>query len=155
MGIEVERKFLVRGDGWRQFATGSAVLRQFYLIADAESSIRVRSASHAAWLTLKFGKGERARAEFEYPIPVGDVDQLAQFSVAHAIEKTRYRVPHRGRLYEVDVFAGDLAGLVLAELETPEDVPDDELPEWLGREGTGEPAFYNAAMARNGLPPLA
>jgi len=64
-------------------------------------------------------------------------------------------VPHRGRLYEVDVFAGDLAGLVLAELETPEDVPDDELPEWLGREVTGEPAFYNAAMARNGLPPLA
>ena len=77
---------------------------------------------------------------------------MLAFAVGHVIEKTRHHVRHGGYLYEVDVFGGDLEGLVLAELETPDDVPDAALPPWLGREVTGQPAYYNASLALSGRP---
>ena len=77
---------------------------------------------------------------------------MLEFAVGLVIEKTRHEVRHNGYVYEVDDFAGALAGLVIAELETPDDVQKAKLPQWLGREVTGESAFYNASLARNGLP---
>lgn len=156
MAKEIERKFLVRGDAWRDGVSEAVRIRQFYLEASADRSVRVRVRDGAsARLTLKFGAHGRERDEFEYAIPVEDAEEMLAFVVGHVIEKTRHHVIHRDRLYEVDVFAGDLAGLVLAELETPEDVADDDLPPWLGREVTGESCYYNAWMAVNGCPPTA
>ena len=153
MAKEIERKFLVTTDAWRGHAGGKTAIRQFYLAAAAGRSLRVRIRNGvSATLTLKFGSHGRERDEFEYEIPLGDAGEMMEFATGHVIEKTRHEVRHKGCLYEVDVFSGDLSGLVIAELETPEDVPKAALPEWLGREVTGESAFYNASLALHGLP---
>lgn len=156
MGKEVERKFLVSGAAWRELVEADIRIRQFYLAAAPGRTVRVRiSDGTSAELTLKFGSKARERDEFEYPIPLAEAEEMRAFAIGRVIEKTRHHVRHRGYLYEVDVFGGMLAGLVVAELETPEDVPDEMLPDWLGREVTGEHKFYNASLALGGIPEIA
>lgn len=156
MAEEVERKFLVSGNGWRNGVEAEIRIRQFYLSAAGGRSLRVRvSDGTSAMLTLKFGGAGRRRDEFEYPIPLGDAEEMQAFALGRVIEKTRCHVRHLGYLYEVDVFGGALAGLVIAELETPDDVPDDRLPEWLGQEVTDDSRYYNASLALGDLPEAA
>ena len=156
MGKEVERKFLVSSTAWQELAEADIRIRQFYLAASPGRTLRVRiSDGTSAKLTLKFGSKARERDEFEYPIPLSEAVEMLDFAIGRVIEKTRHHVRHRGYLYEVDVFGGPLAGLVVAELETPEDVPDEMLPDWLGREVTGESKFYNASLALGGIPEIA
>ena len=156
MGKEVERKFLVSGTAWRDLAEAHIRILQFYLAAGPGRTMRVRiSDGTSAKLTLKFGGKARERDEFEYPIPLPEAVEMLDFAIGRVIEKTRHHVRHRGYVYEVDVFGGPLAGLVVAELETPEDVPDEMLPDWLGREVTGEQKFYNASLALEGIPEIA
>lgn len=153
MAREVERKFLVSGEGWRDEADGGTELSQFYLTAEHDRSVRVRlKAGAAPILTVKLGSGAREREEFEYAIPHDDATDMRAYARGRVVEKTRYHVHHLGRLFEVDVFHGSLDGLVVAELETEEDVPDDALPSWLGREVTGEAGYYNSSLALRGLP---
>ena len=156
MGKEVERKFLVTSAEWRNLAEADIRIRQFYLAAGPGRTVRVRISDDAsARLTLKFGGQTRERDEFEYPVPLADAEEMLAFAIGRVIEKTRRHVRHRGYLYEVDVFGGGLSGLVLAELETPDDVADEMLPDWLGREVTGEQGFYNASLALGGIPEIA
>jgi adenylate cyclase len=153
---EIERKFLVSGNEWRDLVEAYIRIRQFYLAAAPGRSVRVRiSDGGSAKLTLKFGSKARERDEFEYPIPLAEAEEMLAFAIGRVIEKTRHHVRHRGYLYEVDVFGGMLSGLVVAELETPEDVPDGMLPDWLGREVTGEQRFYNASLALGEIPEIA
>jgi adenylate cyclase len=155
MAKEVERKFLVSRADWRQFAEPGVAIVQFYIASTSDRSVRVRIRKGTeATLTVKFGGDKRIRDEFEYPIPPHDAREMMQFAIGAVIEKTRHLVRHRGHVYEVDVFAGALAGLVVAELETEAEVPDEMLPAWLGREVTGQAEFYNASLARHGLPEL-
>jgi CYTH domain-containing protein len=155
MGLEIERKFLVTGDGWRAAALGPAVpLRQGYLAGGATGPVvRVRLAGEQAFLTIK-GPGLLARAEYEYPIPPEDAAAMLEtLCAAPVIEKTRTRVGHAGLVWEVDVFAGHLAGLVLAEVELASADQRVELPGWAGREVTDDPRYQNAALVRAaGLP---
>ncbi|MER8464744.1 CYTH domain-containing protein [Mesorhizobium sp. M1409] len=156
MGKEIERKFLVSGTAWLELAEADIRILQFYLAAGPARTVRVRiSDGTSAKLTLKFGGKARERDEFEYSIPLSEAMEMLDFALGRVIEKTRHHVRHRGYLYEVDVFGGPLAGLVVAELETPEDVPDEMLPDWLGREVTGEQKFYNASLALGGIPEIA
>ena len=156
MGKEVERKFLVSSTAWRDLVEADIRILQFYLATAPGRTVRVRISDGAsAKLTLKFGSAARERDEYEYPIPLDDAVEMLGFAIGRVIEKTRHHVRHRGYLYEVDVFGGALAGLVVAELETPEDVPDEMLPDWLGREVTGEQKFYNASLALGGIPEIA
>ncbi|RUW89132.1 CYTH domain-containing protein [Mesorhizobium sp. M7A.F.Ca.US.010.02.1.1] len=156
MGKEVERKFLVTSTAWRELAEASIRILQFYLAAGPGRTVRIRiSDGGSAKLTLKFGSKARERDEFEYSIPLSEAVEMLDFAIGRVIEKTRHHVRHRGYLYEIDVFGGPLAGLVIAELETPEDVPDEMLPDWLGREVTGESKFYNASLALGGIPEIA
>lgn len=157
MGKEVERKFLVSSTAWRSLAEADIRILQFYLATAPGRTVRIRISDGAsAKLTLKFGgSSARERDEFEYSIPLAEAMEMLEFAIGHVIEKTRHHVRHRGYLYEVDVFGGALAGLVVAELETPEDVPDEMLPDWLGREVTGEQKFYNASLALGGIPEIA
>lgn len=156
MAEEIERKFLVSGDGWRDGVGTRIRIRQFYLSAAHGRTLRVRvSDGTSAVLTLKFGGVGRRRDEFEYAIPLGDAEKMQSFAIGRVIEKTRCHVSHRGHLYEVDVFEGPLAGLLIAELETPEDVPDDRLPDWLGQEVTDDSRYYNASLALGDLPEAA
>lgn len=153
MAKEIERKFLVSDEGWRGNVERAVALRQFYLVAAEDRSVRVRIKDGTeAKLTLKFGTQARVRDEFEYAISLAEAEEMRGFVVGRIIEKTRHHVRHKGYLYEVDIFGGVLAGLVIAELETKDDVPDSDLPSWLGREVTGEAAYYNASLAFNGLP---
>lgn len=151
---EVERKFLVRGDDWRADSRPEPIaIRQFYVVAEPDRTARIRiTDGEKATLTLKFGVQARVRQEFEYPLPLDEAFGLQPFAIGNMVEKTRNIVPYGGFLYEVDVFAGALEGLVIAELETDQDVPAEDLPPWLGREVTGEGAYYNASLALNGLP---
>ncbi|MET3792960.1 CYTH domain-containing protein [Aquamicrobium terrae] len=153
MAKEVERKFLVRDKSWQEQAQSRIAILQFYLAITAERSVRVRiSNGGEARLTLKFGSDLSARDEFEYDIPLDDAKEMQAFALGTTIVKARYNVPHDGYLYEVDVFAGALDGLVVAELETPDRVADGALPEWLGPEITGDIRYSNASLALNGFP---
>ncbi len=153
MAKEIERKFLVKDGSWREAAEASIAFVQFYLAISSERSVRLRiSDGRSARLTLKFGSDLVARDEFEYPVPLEDAREMMPFALGRVIRKTRHHVRHGGYLYEVDVFADALEGLVIAELETPDAVPDALLPPWLGREVSGDMRFSNASLALNGYP---
>lgn len=148
MGVEIERKFLVRGDAWRVGAVGESY-RQGYLSTDPARTVRVRVAGNRAYLTVK-GKGEGlVRAEFEYPIPVDDALALLDgVCLRPLVEKVRYRLEHGGRTWEVDEFEGENRGLLLAEVELPGPEEALDLPPWAGEEVTNDPRYYNANLVR-------
>jgi adenylate cyclase len=151
MGIEIERKFLVTGEGWRDRVAGQGVrMRQGYLAAGGadQPSVRVRVAGDQAWLTVK-GPGGKVRAEFEYPVPVAEAEAMLALSPFAVLGKTRFEVPHAGRLWTVDVFdaPAPIAGLILAEIELEDEASEPPLPDWLGEEVTGEPRYGNAGLA--------
>lgn len=146
MPVEIERKFLVTGDGWRAGAVGEPY-RQGYLGRSGRATVRVRVAGRSAFLTVKGEKPGRVRAEFEYPIPVEDAEEMLRTLCGDAvIEKTRYEVVHAGRVWHVDEFGGANRGLVLAELEL--DHPDGafERPDWVDREVTEDPRYRNSSL---------
>jgi adenylate cyclase len=148
MAIEIERKFLVRDDSWRQDANGTAY-RQGYLNFDPERTVRVRIAGDKGFLTIK-GKTEgMARSEFEYPIPLEEAAQLLDtLCLRPLIEKTRYCVTYGGRTWEIDEFDGDNRDLILAEIELESSDEQVELPPWAGHEVTDDPRYYNASLSR-------
>ena len=147
MGIEIERKFLVTGDGWRQGA--GLAYAQGYLNRDPQRTVRVRIAGGMAFLTVKGASKGATRAEFEYAIPVDDAAQLLELSDGPVVRKVRRVIEHAGSTWEVDEFEGDNAGLVLAEVELESEGQAYAKPEWLGREVTGDPRYYNSSLAAN------
>lgn len=154
MAQEIERKFLVSGDGWKSTVASSARLQQGYLSTSAKATVRVRIYDDKeAVLTLK-GKTEGiSRAEFEYPIPLEDARELMEMSRPNVIEKRRYNVPFEAHTWEVDVFEGLHAGLVLAEVEMASVDEHVHLPDWVGLEVSEDDRYANASLSRNpGIP---
>lgn len=150
MPQEIERKFLVAGEGWRAEAESERRLRQAYLADTGRAAIRVRIEDKAcAFLTVKSAAAGMTRQEFEYPLPLADAEALFDLRQGSTVEKTRFHVPYAGRRWEVDVYAGDNAGLVVAEIELESEAAAVELPPWLGREVTGEQRYYASALARH------
>ena len=154
MGIEIERKFLVRGNAWRSKAQRSVRMAQGYINDHAalqtgaqKASVRVRIAGNEAHLNLKSRELGHTRQEFEYAIPVADADDLLALCMGGCVEKTRHFVQHAGRTWEVDEFAGENAGLFVAELELESADDAFEIPSWAGAEVTDEARFYNLALA--------
>ncbi|RUM09333.1 CYTH domain-containing protein [Rhizobium chutanense] len=148
MAKEIERKFLVRSDGWRSAVETKSVLRQGYIASMDDRSARVRILDDSkAKLTIKIGRSAITRDEFEYDIPIADAKELLQNAIGIVIEKTRYRVPHEGFVWEVDVFTGEHRGLVIAEVEMSAETDNPPLPAWLGREVTGDFRYSNQALA--------
>lgn len=156
MALEIERKFLVTGEGWRQAATGSSRIRQGYLSTSAKATVRIRLFDdRRAVLTLKGPQRGIARAEFEYEVPLDDGRQLLAMSRPHVVEKRRYRVPHGGLVWEVDVFEGAHLGLVIAEVELASADQAVDLPAWVGREVSHDDRYANASLSRHpGVPPV-
>lgn len=147
MGVEIERKFLVRGDDWRSGVTAQRVLRQGYPAIDGAVTVRVRIADDEAWITIK-GKGSGIRrAEFEYAIPVGDAEELLELCGGRVVEKVRHIIPVATRIWEVDVFSGNNAGLVVAEIELEAEDEAVELPPWIGKEVTDDSRYLNSFLA--------
>jgi adenylate cyclase len=153
LGREIERKFLVRSDGWRDGNPPGERLRQGYLVAEPERSVRVRLREDGATLTLKGASRGATRAEFEYPIPGEDARQiLDELCLEPLLEKTRYRVEHAGHTWEVDCFHGANEGLVVAEIELEAEEERFERPGWLGEEVTHDARYLNANLFRHPRP---
>jgi adenylate cyclase len=147
MGTEIERKFLVRSDAWREGARPTAI-RQGYLCASPSHVVRVRTYGPQAFLTIKSGGAGMSRLEFEYEVPVADATVMLD-ALCHRplIEKSRFAVDVDGTAWVVDVFFGDNEGLVLAEVELDNEAQQVALPPWAGTEVTGDPRFFNAALS--------
>jgi adenylate cyclase len=152
VAVEIERKFLVVTDAWKAGAVSSRKLCQFYLTLAGRSSVRVRiEGERRASLTVKAASGGRSRLEFEYDIPVDDAREMMALAEGSVIEKIRHIVPYAGLDWEVDVFAGENEGLVIAEAELEcVDQPLD-LPPWVGPEITDDRRYYNACLAQRPL----
>lgn len=147
MSLEIERKFLVRDSAFLAGRQGERLV-QAYVSATPRATVRVRIAGEQAWLTLKGRTEGISRIELEYPVPLADAELcLAELCAPGVVEKTRYRVPHRGHIWEVDVFAGENAGLVLAEIELGSADEAFECPPWLGEEVSADPRYANSALA--------
>lgn len=147
MGLEIERKYLIRDDSWKAGAVGVR-MTQGYLSFDRDRTVRVRLAGDEAWITIK-GRGEGiTRSEFEYAIPAGDAAELLKIAVGSVIDKTRFCVQEAGHLWEIDVFHGDNDGLIVAEVEL--DRADEEvlLPPWVGEEVSDQRRYFNSCLAR-------
>ena len=154
MGIEIERKFLVAGDGWREAAHKVVPMAQGYLndLAMVESgvqkaSVRVRIEGDAAFLNMKSRQLGTTRQEFDYEIPVTDARELLKLCVGGLIDKCRHYVEYAGKLWEVDEFLGDNAGLVVAEIELESADEAFDLPPWAGKQVTDSLRYYNLALA--------
>ena len=148
MATEIERKFLVRGDDWRDGTAGTALI-QGYLARDPDRAVRIRIAGDHAWLNIKGATTGISRLEFEYGIPLEDAHQLLALCIDPPIEKTRHIVHHQGHRWEIDEFHGANAGLCLAEIELTEECASFPLPPWAGAEVSSDPRYYNASLSRN------
>lgn len=149
MGIEIERKFLVTGEGWRQPATAQTRFSQGYLSRDPARTVRVRIAAERAFLTIKGATQGATRAEFEYEIPLADAQQLLAMCAGPVVEKIRHLCVFDGMTWEVDEFLGANAGLVVAEIELQSESQTFAHPAWLGAEVTGDARYVNANLAVN------
>jgi adenylate cyclase len=144
MAIEIEHKFLLANDGWRQFVHRSVVYRQGYLSSKPVTSIRVRISDEHAWLNIKSAIIGTHRHEYEYEIPLKDADEIiTNLCRKPIIEKTRHLLLDDGNLWEIDEFAGDNHGLIVAEIELPEIGTAFHKPAWLGAEVTEDLRYYN------------
>jgi adenylate cyclase len=148
VGFEIERKFLVSGDGWKALVTRRFPIRQAYLTLEGKVSIRVRIKNDRdATLTIKTREATLRRLELEYPIPTLDAEALVSLRSGSVIEKERHVVPFGGLTWEVDVFAGDNNGLVVAEVELQSELQHAELPPWVDAEITNQTEYYNSSLA--------
>lgn len=147
MAIEIERKFLVVSDAWRGAASRSERMRQGYLANSETASVRVRAGPHRAWLNIKSATIAAVRDEFEYEIPLADAQELLARLVGRGqIDKTRHWVEFGGFEWEVDEFHGRNAGLVVAEIELPDEAAIFPRPDWVGDEVTKHARYYNVNL---------
>lgn len=147
MHFEIERKFRVKGD-FRPFATSSSHIQQGYIASGNGRTVRVRIRDDKGYLTIKGPGGSDGlkRYEFEKEIPLADAQDLMFICEPGVIDKVRYLVPVGQHTFEVDVFAGDNEGLIMAEVELGAEDESFERPDWLGEEVTGDRRFYNSHM---------
>ncbi len=147
MAIEIERKFLVIGDAWRD--APATYYSQGYLNRAKERTVRVRIAAEEAFLTIKGKSVGASRAEFEYPIPIWDAREMLGLCEQPLIEKYRRKILHEGFIWEVDEFLGENLGLVVAEIELPAEDTPFGLPEWVGEEVTSDARYFNCSLAQH------
>ena len=153
MGIEIERKFLVADDRWRQAIVRSERIAQGYLVGAralqeglARASVRVRRSGDQGWLNIKSASLGIERAEFEYPMPLTDAEAMLASLCDGVLEKIRHHVDVEATVFEVDEFLGGNAGLIVAEVELPATDAIFPRPAWLGREVSAEPRYYNVNL---------
>ncbi|MBF0193696.1 MAG: CYTH domain-containing protein [Magnetococcales bacterium] len=149
MAIEIERKFLLKNDGWRGLGVGT-VYRQGYLSSVKERAVRVRVAGEKATLTIKGVSKGIARAEYEYEIPMADAEaMLNNLCEKPIIEKTRYVIKHDDNIWEVDEFEGDNKGLFVAEVELNEAEQTFTKPDWVGEDVSDDNRYFNANLIKH------
>jgi len=149
MGKEIERKFLVNSHEFRSKAKGS-VIKQGFLNTDPQRVVRIRVRDDHAYLTIKGKSKGMERTEFEYEIPVDDANSMIEeLCLKPVIEKIRYVVVFGNHTWEIDEFRGENEGLVIAEVELKNENEDLILPDWIGKEVTGNHKYYNNNLINN------
>lgn len=149
MGLEIERKFLPINDTWRKSARG-VYCCQGYLNSDKHRVVRLRIMDEKGFLTIK-GKSENIqRMEFEYEIPLDECRQMLDLLAEKPfIEKIRHYVEYKGFTWEIDEFSGENKGLIVAEIELESENQSFEKPEWIGKEVTADPRYFNANLIKH------
>ena len=153
MGIEIERKFLLKNDSWKSQVSEVHVIKQGYLQSGLEaaqkSSVRIRVSNDIANINIKSVDLSMVRQEFEYSIPLADAEQmLSTLCDEVIIEKTRYHVTYASHLWEVDIFEGQNAGLQVAEIELASLDESFEKPDWIGDEVSDDERYYNISLLK-------
>jgi adenylate cyclase len=149
MAMEIERKFLLKDESWRQAAYAAERLRQGYLNREQRCSVRVRSSDKQAWLNIKSATLGAQRQEFEYEIPLDEANEmLASLSLKPLIEKVRHLVKVGEHVWEIDEFEGDNAGLIVAEIELEAADENFVMPDWAGEEVTHDVRYYNTRLSQ-------
>ena len=149
MGKEIERKYLIKDDSWRECAPGTTY-RQGYLSTVKERTVRVRTIDDKGFLTIKGITIGATRREYEYEIPTADANEmLDELCEKPIIEKTRFKIPHAGLTWEIDEFAGVNQGLIVAEVELESEDQNIDFPPWVGEEVSGDPRYFNSNLIAN------
>ena len=147
MATEIERKFLVINDDWRSVATEGILFLQGYFSTNDSCSIRVRIAGDKADLNIKSATLGIKRSEYEYPVPKKDAEEmLKNLCTQPVIRKTRYYANHDKHTWEIDVFAGENEGLVIAEIELESEFEQFTKPDWVGQDVSDDPRYYNVVL---------
>ncbi len=149
MATEIERKFLVTGDSWRQLAEGSRFV-QGYISTAKQATVRVRIVGNQGYLTIKGISVKYTRSEFEYSIPLADAQEMLDTLCDRSlIEKIRYRIEYGNLIWEIDEFDGVNKGLILAEVELSYEQQQIELPTWIGEEVSDNPKYFNSNLVKH------
>jgi len=157
MATEIERKFLVKPDEWQQFQQrsdptllSSTRYQQGYIFSSVTKTVRIRIAGDRGFITIKGPTVGYSRSEFEYSIPLADAEaMLDQLCEPPLIEKTRHKVAWDNLVWEVDEFAGENQGLMVAEVELSDANRAITLPDWAGEEVSHDPRYFNASLAKH------
>jgi CYTH domain-containing protein len=149
MAFETERKFLVVRDLWeREVKPEGIPVSQGYIAETGAGTVRIRIKGSQGFITVKGRTSGITRPEFEYPIPLNDVEEMMRILDPPKVSKTRYVIPFAGKTWEVDVFEGLNEGLILAEIELQSEDEVFERPEWIGEEVTADPRYANSELAK-------
>ena len=149
MGLEIERKFLLKNEGWRAECDEGVNIRQGYLNSHRARTVRVRIIGNSGVLTIKSKTQHLTRQEFEYPIPYEDALSLIALCEKPVIEKTRFKINWDGLTWEIDEFSGENEGLIVAEVELENENQPVYLPSWVGQEVSGDLRYYNSSLIAN------
>jgi len=151
MGLEIERKFLIASEAFKEDAYKKSHIKQGFLNSDKNRVVRVRLKDDTAFLTIK-GKSNTSgtsRFEWEKEISVNEANDLFELCEEGIIEKYRYLIKSGNHTYEVDEFLADNFGLIVAEIELNSEEEQFEKPQWLGKEVTGDVKYYNSNLSKN------
>jgi len=149
MGLEIERKFLVKNNDWKKNTQSSDDIKQGYLSTDAERTVRIRTKNNQAFVTIKGKSIGLTRSEFEYEIPINDAIEMLKLCKPGIIEKTRHYIKYQNHIWELDVFKGDNQGLIVVEIELESENESFISPDWLGEEVTSDSRYFNSYLSKN------
>ena len=149
MGLEIERKFLVKNDSWKKESEEGIHITQGYLNSTVERTVRVRIQGNKGVITIKGKNQNLTRKEFEYQIPLNDARNLLDLCENPIIEKTRFLLSSNNNTWEIDVFEGLNDGLILAEIELKSEEDTFDIPSWLGEEVSLDKKYYNSSLIAN------
>ncbi len=148
MALEIERKFLVVNDSWKQESVATRIV-QGYISRDPDRIVRVRIAGEFAYLTIKGRPTGITRTEIEFPIPLAEAHALLPLCLPPLIDKTRYTITVGSHLWEIDEFYGENVGLVVAEIELAQENEIFQPPPWLGREVSHNRNYSNSHLTQH------
>ena len=148
MNIEIERKFLVNKEKWNKTSKDEGILiEQGYISKDPAKTVRVRLTKNKGFLTIKGPSVGASRKEFEYSIPASDAERMLKDICGSLVRKKRYKITHKEKLWEVDEFLDDNAGLIIAEIELSDEHEKFDLPAWIGKEVTYIKRYSNLNLS--------